>query len=121
MLDAIAAHLDERPPPALHYGRNDPKLLGETLVMAAQLSFNVGNREATYDCNGQWFRYKAGGSPFQVAVTIFADNGEQHFFTVDHTGDGLTFRFETQYSLPPIAQLVMHAAREQAAKMRHSV
>jgi hypothetical protein len=117
----IEDHLDDKPPPALHYGRTEPRLLGETLVMAAQLSFNKGTREATYDCNGQWFRYRAGGRPFEVNVTVFTPDGEAPFFTLLAAADGLTFNFAKATNLPPIAQVVMNAARDQAVQMRHSI
>jgi len=57
----LEVHLEDKPPPALHYGRTDLKILGGDLAALAQLSFNKGQREATYECEGQWFRYRAGG------------------------------------------------------------
>ncbi len=121
MFDAeIVAHIDETPPPALHYCKTDAQLLGQTLAQGAQLSFNKGARVATYDCNGEWVRYIAGGWPFTVRVTAIRP-GEPKVFTLENTGDGLTFTFGDPKDHQPQIQAVLAAAKDWASQMPHHV
>jgi len=108
---------DSKPP--LHFGRNDPKLLGETLIMGAHYCFVKGDHAATYDCNGQWLRLIAGGNPFRVDVFEIRD-GERPVFSVLNTGDGLTTIFHGD-DHGPITKLVIQSAREQVHRMKHSL
>ena len=96
----------------VHFARDNPRLLGETLVMAAQLCFVRGtHHHVTYDCNGQWLRFLATGTPFRVEVSEI-NNGERPIFRAENTGDGLTYVFEPHNRHTPITQLILHSAKD---------
>lgn len=114
----IEAHLEE---PPQHYGRTDPRLLGETLAKGAQISFARVSRNATYECNGEWFRYVSGGKPFSVKLTAIRPGAEVPIFTLYNTGDGLTFEFGDAKKHTALGRTVLSGAQDEASTMDHNV
>jgi hypothetical protein len=106
--------------PPVHFSRDDPRLLGETLILGAEFCFvNSHARTITYECNGQWLRFVAGGGPYRVEVSEIG-SPERIAFTVEHTGDGLTVQFPKD-TFKPITQLIINAAKDQANRMKFHV
>ena len=112
---------DSAPEPAeLHFHRDDPKLMGETIVMGAQMTFG-SPRVATYECQGQWFRYVAGGTPFKTELRVMVPDGEKTMFILEKHSDGLMFHFEPERDFVGTAQVVLHAMKEQARRMLNHI
>ena len=106
--------------PPVHFARDDPRLLGETLVMAAQYCFIRGGHHVTYDCNGQWLRFVAGGVPFRVDVTEIKD-GERPVFHVENTGDGLTYVFAKDENHTPLTQIIINSAKDHVRRINQHI
>ena len=103
----------------VHFFRDDPRLLGETLVIDAQLCFAHGCRDATYECNGQWLRFVADGHPLQVKLYEMGKETEENLlFVLEHTGDGLTFDFVGK-PRSSITEIICDTAKAHAQSMKH--
>ena len=107
-------------PAEAHYHRDDPRLMGETVAMGAHLYFGTP-KVATYECQGQWFRYIAGGSPFKVELRAIYRDKEKMMFVLEQHSDGLTFHFAQDADHLGTSQIVLNSAKDQAKRMRHHI
>jgi hypothetical protein len=103
----------------VHFARTDPRLLGETLVMAASVCFVKSEpRHVTYECNGQWLRFIAEGKPYKVVITEVCTEAE--VIRLEHTGDGLTYRFGDPSKLKPVTGVILTSAKDHAQIIKHA-
>jgi hypothetical protein len=95
------------------------KSLGEFLARAAYLTVEQGApKDGRYVVDGACFTLKAStsGPRYAVVVAEETDAGTKIIFTLEHTGDGFTYVFQSGKHHSSISKQVVESAKDFATR-----
>lgn len=105
--------------PCLHFWAPNTEWLAGVVCKWAQ-NFIQTNRVITtsFQCQGSWFKFVSTGARVEIHE-MFAEADDRLVFSVEHTGDGLTFQFASNKKLTAPAKIVASHVRDYASNQRH--